>query len=249
MYKAMTKFLISLRTDISNQPTLTIIYYFLRLHLKYRNSSKYRLDAPFAWSTLRPAGLDPRLCSCPNPSEHFLSSAGHVTALDLSFVLVTRSCNRMGTLGFSLCELCTIAEGTSLAHYELLTVSWSHSVNSRLRRGAFEVAIALATFPWLWSYISGLGEEEETKKATDRSKTRSEDDGHADEEDDDVEIPETMPEDAIFIPLGLARQRPETYYKAADPEWQSFIEYRKDREREPAIKSLSRSFLSRRPNF
>lgn len=110
-----------------------------------------------------------------------------------------------------------------------------------MRRGAFEVAIALATFPWLWSYLNGFGEDEETKTATDRSKTRTEDDGHADEEEDDVEIPDTMPEDAIFIPLGFAHQRPETYYKANDPEWQSFIEYRKDREREPAIKSLYRS--------
>ena len=155
----------------------------------------------------------------------------------------------MGTLGFSLCELCTIAEGTPLAHYGVLTVSWSHSVNSRLRRGAFEVAIALATFPWLWSYLTGLGEDEETKKATDRSKTRTEDDGHADEDEGDVEVPEIMPEDAIFIPLGLARQRPETYYKATDPEWQSFIEYRKDREREPAIKSLSRSLPLKKTKF
>lgn len=134
-----------------------------------------------------------------------------------------------------------IAEGTSLAHCKVPIVSWSHSVNSRLRRGAFEVAIALATFPWLWSYLTGFGEDEDTKKATDRSKTRRDDDGHADEEEDEVEIPETMPEDAIFIPLGFARQRPETYYKGTDPEWQSFIEYRKDREREPAITSLSRS--------
>ena len=136
--------------------------------------------------------------------------------------------------------MCTIEEGKSLAHYDVLPVSWSHSFNSRLRRGAYEVAIALATFPWLWSYLTGFGEDEDTKKATDRSKTRREDDGHANEEDE-VEIPETMPEDAIFIPLGFARQQPETYYKATDPEWQSFIEYRKDREREPAIKGLSRS--------
>ena len=127
----------------------------------------------------------------------------------------------------------------SYAHYEVLTVSWSHSFNSRLRRGAFEVAIAFATFPWLWSFFSGFGEDEDTNKATNESKSREED-GQADEDEAEVEIPETMPEDAIFIPLGFARQQPETYYKATDPEWQSFIEYRKDREREPAIKSTSR---------
>lgn len=91
MYKATTEFLILLRPDIPSQRTLTIIYYSLRLHLIYSNSSIYRLDASFARSSLRPAGLDPRLRSCPDPSERFLSSAGHVTALVLSFVLVTRS--------------------------------------------------------------------------------------------------------------------------------------------------------------
>ncbi len=128
----------------------------------------------------------------------------------------------------------------SHAHYEVLTVSWSHSFNSRLRRGAFGIAIALATFPWLWSYLTGFEEDKDTNKATNESKTRREGDDQADEDEDEVEIPETMPEDATFIPLGFARQRPETYYKATDPEWQSFIEYRKDREREPAIKRTSR---------
>lgn len=127
------------------------------------------------------------------------------------------------------------------AHYKVFTVWWSHSFNSRLRRGAFGIAIALSTFPWLWSYLTGF-EDKDTNKATNESKTRSEEDGQADEDEAEIKIPETMPEDATFIPLGFARQRPETYYKATDPEWQSFIEYRKDREREPAIKSTS-SFL------
>lgn len=123
------------------------------------------------------------------------------------------------------------------AHYEVLTVSWSHVFNSRLRRIAFQIALALSISPYLWSYLSGSVEDEDTDKATNESKTHKEEDGQADEAEAEIGIPETMPEDAIFIPLGLARQRPETYYKATDPEWQSFIEYRKDREREPAIKS------------
>ena len=129
----------------------------------------------------------------------------------------------------------------SQAHYEVLTVPWSHSFNSRLRRGALEFAVALATFPWLWSYLTGFEEDEDTNKVTDESKNRSEEGDEAGGDENEVEIPETMPEDATFIPLGFARQRPETYYKATDPEWQSFIEYRKDREREPAIKSTSHS--------
>ena len=114
----------------------------------------------------------------------------------------------------------------------------SHSFNSRLRRAVFQIAVALAISPYLWSYLTAFVEDEEnTNKATNESKTRKEEDNQAGEAEAEIGVPETMPEDAIFIPLGFARQRPETYYKATDPEWQSFIEYRKDREREPAIKS------------
>ena len=60
------------------------------------------------------------------------------------------------------------------------------------------------------------------------------------EEDDDVDdIPEVMPEDAIFIPLGFTHQRPQEFYKGSDPEWQSFLEFRRDREREKAVRSAS----------
>ena len=58
------------------------------------------------------------------------------------------------------------------------------------------------------------------------------------EDEDDVDIPEEMPEDAIFIPLGFTHQRPQEFYKGSDPEWQSFIEFRKDREREKAVRSM-----------
>ena len=46
-----------------------------------------------------------------------------------------------------------------------------------------------------------------------------------------------MPEDAVFIPLGFVRQRPHTHYNGTDPEWQSFVEFRKDRERSVAVQS------------
>lgn len=47
-----------------------------------------------------------------------------------------------------------------------------------------------------------------------------------------------MPEDALFIPLGFTRQRPLEFYKGSDPEWQSFVEFRKDREKEKAVRSM-----------
>ncbi len=56
------------------------------------------------------------------------------------------------------------------------------------------------------------------------------------EGDDEFQIPDTIPEGAYFIPLGFARQRPQTYYKGSDPEWQSFLEFAKDRQRGLSIR-------------
>lgn len=58
------------------------------------------------------------------------------------------------------------------------------------------------------------------------------------EEEEDVEVPSEPPEDAWFIPLGLARQRPQTFYKGGDPEWQSFVEFSHDKKRNHFIRSL-----------
>lgn len=58
-------------------------------------------------------------------------------------------------------------------------------------------------------------------------------------EEDDVEIPEDMPENAIFIPLSFPRQLPRTFYKGTDPEWQSFIAFAKDKNRSLLIRSMS----------
>ncbi|KAL8785585.1 MAG: hypothetical protein Q9195_008571 [Heterodermia aff. obscurata] len=60
---------------------------------------------------------------------------------------------------------------------------------------------------------------------------------NAEEEEEDAEIPEEMPEDALFIPLWFARKKPKTFYKGTDPEWQSFIDFSKDRKRSQFIRS------------
>lgn len=56
-------------------------------------------------------------------------------------------------------------------------------------------------------------------------------------EEDDVEIPDQMPENAIFIPLSFPRQLPRTFYKGTDPEWQSFIAFAKDKNRSLRIRN------------
>lgn len=63
-------------------------------------------------------------------------------------------------------------------------------------------------------------------------------DENGDEDEEDL-VPEIMPDDALFIPLGLAHQRPQTYYKGTDPEWQSFLEFASDHYRSYQVRSRS----------
>ncbi|MCJ1478778.1 hypothetical protein MMC13_007462 [Lambiella insularis] len=49
-------------------------------------------------------------------------------------------------------------------------------------------------------------------------------------------VPDTLPDDAWFIPLGWARQCPPTFYKGSDPEWQSFIDFAQDRKRNAFVR-------------
>lgn len=59
------------------------------------------------------------------------------------------------------------------------------------------------------------------------------DSGGGDDDEDEGDIDEDYEddEDAIFIPLGWARQLPRSYYKGTDPEWQEFIKFARDRKR------------------
>lgn len=84
-----------------------------------------------------------------------------------------------------------------------------------------------------WNPLKKLDEvEDQTSKDANTSEEE------ANKEDEDVQIPDEMPEDAFFIPLGPARQLPQTFYKGTDPEWQSFIEFSKDKKRNQAVRSM-----------
>lgn len=58
------------------------------------------------------------------------------------------------------------------------------------------------------------------------------------EEELDVQLPDTTPEGAIFIPLWWAKERRRTFYKGSDPEWQGFIKFAKDEKRKNLIRSM-----------
>ena len=110
--------------------------------------------------------------------------------------------------------------------------TYSRNVKQNFRhvkRLFYQVAIASAIGYVVLSY---LDVEEEDDKANNGAQ---EDDSV---NEDDVEVPETMPEDALFIPLGRVRQRPHTHYKGSDPEWQSFVEFGNDRQRPAAVRSM-----------
>ena len=83
--------------------------------------------------------------------------------------------------------------------------------------------------------------DEEDEKTSQAKKTPEDgnlgEDGQETDGENKVQVPEEMPEDAFFIPLGITRQRPQEFYKGSDPEWQSFIEFRKDPGREEVIRS------------
>ena len=63
--------------------------------------------------------------------------------------------------------------------------------------------------------------------------------GVRDGDGNENEIPDTLPEDALFIPLSSPRRRPTTFYKGTDPEWQSFIRFSEDSEKCQYIRSRS----------
>ena len=96
-----------------------------------------------------------------------------------------------------------------------------------------------------------LVEEEEAGVKSDApSKTQGESGDKANDgaqedgvDEDDVEVPDVMPQNALFVPLGRPRQTPQTYYRGTDPEWQSFIDFRKDKKKAGDVQSMFASSL------
>ena len=57
--------------------------------------------------------------------------------------------------------------------------------------------------------------------------------------DGDIAVSDEGTEDAIFIPLGMARQCPRVFYKGSDVEWQSFIEFAHNKRRNHQIRRMA----------
>lgn len=54
-------------------------------------------------------------------------------------------------------------------------------------------------------------------------------------DEDETVVPDTLPENALFIPFGFVRQRPATFYKGSDPEWQGFFDFAAEPRRIKAV--------------
>ena len=81
-----------------------------------------------------------------------------------------------------------------------------------------------------------LGPEGDVDLDTEESQTTK-----ASEQEEDS-VPDEQPEDSMFIPCGWPRERPREFYKASDPEWQSFMEFARDDQRKRSVKSSSSSY-------
>lgn len=79
--------------------------------------------------------------------------------------------------------------------------------------------------------LGDVGKVGHKSRSNDETLENDDDDG---EEDEDYDA-EPIPEDALFIPVGFVHERPRTYYKGSDPEWQSFLEFSKDKKRKTHI--------------
>ena len=130
--------------------------------------------------------------------------------------------------------------------------SYSNNTDHTPRRAkklGYQLALTAALCYCAMKYL--LVEEEEVGAKSDApSKTQGESGDKANDggqedgvDEDDVEVPDVMPQNALFVPLGRPRQIPQTYYKGTDPEWQSFIDFRKDRKKAGDVQSMFASSL------
>ena len=56
------------------------------------------------------------------------------------------------------------------------------------------------------------------------------------ESEEEMKVPDEMPEDAIFIPIWFPKAKPQYFYKGSDPEWQSYTAFARDREKRNKVR-------------
>ncbi|KAJ9648596.1 hypothetical protein H2201_000927 [Coniosporium apollinis] len=131
-------------------------------------------------------------------------------------------------------------------HARSQAVRYEHSLNVqrvRFTRPPFTWKRATSVFLYTGAFLAYLhfaipdveieDEPEESRAKKGREVTDE------DEEDDDYEDEdEEYDEDSLFIPLTWARQKPRTFYKGSDPEWQEFRRFAQDPKRHRAAQEM-----------
>jgi hypothetical protein len=100
--------------------------------------------------------------------------------------------------------------------------------------GTFVIATAFWT---LSRYVSVEVKEVKADESASASASAA---GEGEEEDDEEDYDDAL----LFLPTGLSRQRPQTFYKGSDPEWQEYKKLAADRPRLDKIRSMCSRFLN-----
>lgn len=112
------------------------------------------------------------------------------------------------------------------------------TVASRILRLAVQVAVTSYLFYLVNEYLLGYEEEEDEPRAETAAPSiavaskpiQQGVEGTKAPEAEQVEellvqLPDKLPEGAVFIPLWWGTRRPTTYYKNTDPEWQGYLKF------------------------
>ena len=85
--------------------------------------------------------------------------------------------------------------------------------------------------------IGSVEDEEDQEQSSGQIEAAEFEGQEAEEVGDEMGAPDEMSEEAWFIPLWFARERPRTFYKGTDPEWASFVKFAEDKDRDQYVRS------------
>lgn len=118
------------------------------------------------------------------------------------------------------------------------------ALNSRALLWAVYAAVPLVALQYLLRKTITV--EVEVGGAAAKDTKGQEEEGQEDGEEDGMTVVDD--EDATFVSLQYPKKLPKVFYKQSDPEWQEFMKFSHDRERQAAIKSTSiKVYHSRTP--
>ncbi|KAF2869524.1 hypothetical protein BDV95DRAFT_577595 [Massariosphaeria phaeospora] len=115
------------------------------------------------------------------------------------------------------------------------------------------LAFCVAGYSALQRALDGEEEAERDQNHANRPQRRDSSGGEIKNDDEEQEQDEEDEDVLLFLPTGLSRPRPQTYYKGSDPEWQEFIRIAPDRKRMDRLRAelvfMARDAVSKSPAY